>query len=984
MTNRARVFAALAAIGFALVLVTGLESTVAAAAVPSGFQDQAALRGLNQPTAVEFSPDGRVFVAEKRGVIKVFDNLDDTTPTVFADLRKNTHDFWDRGLLGLALDPGFPSKPYVYALYTHDAKIGGTAPRWGDQCSNPPGATDDGCVVSGRLSRLQAAGNQATGGEKVLVEDWCQQYPSHSVGSLAFGRDGALYASAGDGASFTFADYGQDGNPRNPCGDPTGGVGGNQTPPTAEGGALRAQDLRTGRDKTGLDGTVIRVDPATGAGLPGNPRYSSPDPNARRIVASGLRNPFRITSRPGTNEIWTGDVGWSQWEEINRLPSPADSNADNFGWPCYEGAGRTEAYASIGLNICNNLYNAGPSAVSKPYYAYNHSQKVVSGESCGTGSSSIAGLAFYRGGAYPTKYGGALFFTDYSRGCIWAMQKGANGLPNPASRTTFATGVSGPVNLKIGPSGDLFYVSLNDGEIRRIRHFSGNQPPVARAKASPTTGPPPLTVNFDGTGSTDADPTDKISYAWDLDGDGAYDDSTAAKPAYTYRTAGNYTVGLRVTDSFGASSTDRSISVSAGNAAPKATIATPASSLKWKVGDEVSFSGSATDPQDGKLAAANLSWELIIHHCATNGTCHEHRIKDYPGVSEGSFNAPDHDYPSYLELRLTAKDSGGLSSSTSVKLDPQTVRLNFQTDPAGLSLSAGGRSSTTPFSRTVIAGSTNSVSAPVSQKLGGTGYEFDSWSDGGARARDVKADTSPATYTATYKRVSGEEPLSKDGKSRAGIYRSGTFYLKNDLSGGKADTEFRYGGTSRGTVPLMGDWNGDGKKTAGIYRSGTFYLKNANEGGRSDLYFRYGSSSDKPVVGDWDGDGKDTIGVVRGDSFYLKNTNGGGRADIRFSYGRATDKPIFGDWNGDGKDTVGVRRGATFYLKNTNAGGGADERFAYGRSSDKPVAGDWDGDSKDSVGIVRGGGWYLKNANTGGGADVRFSYGDSGYTPLVW
>jgi glucose/arabinose dehydrogenase len=68
-------------------------------------------------------------------------------------------------------------------------------------------------VVSGRLSRLQAAGNVMTGAEQVLVEDWCQQYPSHSIGTVEFGRDGALYASGGDGASFNFVDYGQDGSP---------------------------------------------------------------------------------------------------------------------------------------------------------------------------------------------------------------------------------------------------------------------------------------------------------------------------------------------------------------------------------------------------------------------------------------------------------------------------------------------------------------------------------------------------------------------------------------------------------------------------------------------------------------------------------------------------------------------------------------------------------------------------------------------------
>ncbi len=148
-----------------------------------------------------------------------------------------------------------------------------------------------------------------TGREKVLIEDWCQQYSSHSIGNLAFGSDGALYVSGGDGASFAFADYGQKGSPLNPCGDPPGGVGATHTPPTAEGGALRSQDLRTSGDPVSLDGAILRVDPATGNALPDNPLHRSNLPNTRRIIAYGLRNPFRFTIRPGTNEIWVGDVG---------------------------------------------------------------------------------------------------------------------------------------------------------------------------------------------------------------------------------------------------------------------------------------------------------------------------------------------------------------------------------------------------------------------------------------------------------------------------------------------------------------------------------------------------------------------------------------------------------------------------------------------------------------------------------------------------
>jgi hypothetical protein len=90
--------------------------------LPAGFQDAVVLSGLTFPMAVRFAPDGRVFVAEKSGLIKVFDSLQDPTPTVFADLRPQVMDYWDRGLLGLAIDPNFP-RPTVRTFPTPTTSI---------------------------------------------------------------------------------------------------------------------------------------------------------------------------------------------------------------------------------------------------------------------------------------------------------------------------------------------------------------------------------------------------------------------------------------------------------------------------------------------------------------------------------------------------------------------------------------------------------------------------------------------------------------------------------------------------------------------------------------------------------------------------------------------------------------------------------------------------------------------------------------------
>ena len=756
-----RMWAVLGAVVLAAILLALLPPTEAdAVSTPSGFQESTVFSGLSNPTALQFSKNGRIFVAEKSGLIKVFDNLSDTTPTTFADLRTKVHDFWDRGMLGMVLDPDYPTKPYVYVLYTHDAAIGGTAPRWRDDCPTPPGPTADGCVVSGRLSRLQAdpTTNTMIGNEQVLIEDWCQQYPSHSVGSLVFGSDRALYVSGGDGASYNFADWGQDGSPLNPCGDPPGGVGAALTPPAAEGGALRSQDLRTNGDPVGLNGAILRVDPATGAGLPENPLAASSDPNARRIIAYGLRNPFRITIRPDTNEVWAGDVGWNDWEEIDRVADPS-TPVENFGWPCYEGNNRQGGYDGANLNICEDLYNgragAVPDRYTDPYFQYRHSERVVPNESCPTGGSSTAGIAFefYQGGPYPSDFDGALFFADYSRDCIWVMKKGANNLPAPGLQQTFVGGAANPVDLQVSPAGELYYVDFDGGTIRRIQFNSGNQPPIARATATTsTTGEVPLTVSFDGRESRDPE-GGTLTYAWDLDGDGAFDDSTSSQPTYTYDTAGAYKVWLRVTDGPGLSDTiDQPITITAGNTPPQATITTPAAGTTWKVGDVINFSGSASDAQDGSLPPSSLSWKLDQQHCPSN--CHTHTIQTYSGVASGSFAAPDHEYPSYLELQLTATDSGGLTDTKSVRLDPRTVALTFNTSPVPLQLAVNGITATAPFSRTVIVGSNNSISAisPQPQTTSGrtTTYTFRSWSDRGAQTHNITAPSSASTYKATY------------------------------------------------------------------------------------------------------------------------------------------------------------------------------------------------------------------------------------------
>ena len=830
-TARRHVAALLAALVVATTLAAGRPATVEAAiALRSGFTDTAVWSGLNRPTVVQFAPNGNVFVAEKSGIIKRFSGLSDTTPDIAADLRNQVFNYWDKGLLGMAVHPQYPSQPYIYALYSYLDSSDPIQADWhrssgDDNCPSPPAGPgsstpNDGCTTRGRLSRITLNSSGVMTSQTTFMTDWCNQFPSHSIGALAFGKDGYLYATGGDGASLNpnDRDYGQFGGtitnpdtnqpytPRNPCGDPPGGVGGAMTLPTAQGGSLRSQDRRTSGDSLGLSGTLIRINPSNGAPAPTNPAFGSGSTNNQRILGYGLRNPFRIAFRPGTNDVYIGDVGSNYFEEINRYPASA-TNVRNYGWPCYEGKQsgqpkRHPGWDATNVSLCETLYDQGASAVTTPYYNYPWNSQVPGSDgNCSlTGGGSIAGLAFYPGGNYPAAYDNALFWTDYSRRCIWAMQAGSNGLPDATKILRFVNDAgTGAVDLKSGPGGDIFWVEIgsssNTGKIHRISYSSGNVPPTIVATANPTSGPAPLTVNYDASGSFDPNGGDTISFAWDLDGDGQYDDATGSTASRSYA-KGDYDTGVRATDNHGASAT-KSFFISSGNEPPDPVINSPAQGFTWSVNQNISFSGSATDPDEGTLAASRLTWEIVLHHCSAPSSCHEHLINTITGAASGSFAAPDHEYPAFLELRLTARDSAGLTATVNRELQPKTVNLTFASSPAGLRLTAGDDQRSAPFSGTYIVGSHLTVGAPTPQSLSGITYAYSSWSDGGARNHTITAPGSNTTYTATFSRDAPNSCANATSNSAQGTW------LMETLSSGSDVDWYRFNLSQTGWVRIV-------------------------------------------------------------------------------------------------------------------------------------------------------------------------------------
>lgn len=540
---------------FVVAVLAAVAGDALAIDLPQGFHVTDTFTGRSEPSGVYFAHDGRVFVTEKSGQIWVYQNLLDTDPQIFADVSANVHDYWDRGLLGFALDPRFPEQPYVYVEYAFNGGLfNDPPPRWPEfDCSDPLGT---GCVISGHISRLTVDGNTA-GQELVLVEDWYQQYPSHSIGTIAFGPDGYLYAGGGDGASFTFHDLGQSGNTTWP----------DQRSPANEGGSLRSlglEDEAAYTDQVWLNGSISRIDPATGAGAPGNPLAGgSNTPNAQRIIAYGFRNPFRFTFlvRPGTGaEVWVGDVGENVWEEINRIPELPSTGAtlQNFGWPCFEG--RLQ-HAGFDVPICTRLYQdtGERTPATPPWYTYNHNN----GPDTGAGSD-ITGLAFYQGTSYPPQYLNSLFFADNSRTVVFNIpyvDADGDGIPDPPAddnATPFFDGSEATaVQLSSGPGGDIFLANLLSGRISRISYCDGctNRAPSAAIAldAGSIADGPPRTIAFTSANSVDPDAGDTLVYDWDLDGDGVFGDASGATASRFYDTDGSYRVAVRVTDPSGAS-----------------------------------------------------------------------------------------------------------------------------------------------------------------------------------------------------------------------------------------------------------------------------------------------------------------------------------------------------------------------------------------------------------------------------------------------
>ncbi len=369
--------------------------------------------GFSAPLNLQHANDDRLFVVEQGGKIKIIQSDGTVNSVPFLDISTQISNSNEQGLLGLAFHPDYANNGYFYINYTK---------------------TNGDTQVS-RFSVDAANPDLADPNSELPIIGYVQPFSNHNGGNLAFGPDGYLYISSGDGGS---------------SGDP-----GN-----------RAQNINL------LLGKLLRIDvdnPSGGNnyGIPADNPFVG-NPNAREeIWAYGLRNPWRFSFDLTENNLWIGDVGQSSLEEINRVP--ITEAGLNYGWRCYEGS---QPF---------NTQNCPPqSDITFPIAEYTHANS----------NCSITGGYVYRGATY-SDISGLYFFADYCSGMIGTVDSSGNMIDHGDYSGNW-------VSFGEDINKELYIIDISGGSIYKIKggQIIGTEDFSMENKLSMLPNPASHTVSF--------------------------------------------------------------------------------------------------------------------------------------------------------------------------------------------------------------------------------------------------------------------------------------------------------------------------------------------------------------------------------------------------------------------------------------------------------------------------------------------------------
>jgi glucose/arabinose dehydrogenase len=622
-------------------LFDSLESRLLFAAVlPDGFAEALVADGLVSPTAMEFAPDGRLFVLEKNGAVRIIKN-GALLPDAFINLQVST--FGERGLGGIAFDPDFQDNKYVYLYYTAETP----------QPHNV-------------ISRFTAAGDVATpGSQQVIFElPYGGGGTIHNGGAMRFAPDGTLMIGVGDHSL-----------------------------------ATNAQSMNV------PFGKILRINP-DGSIPTDNPFLATTTGVNQAIWALGLRNPFTMSIQPSTGRLFINDVGQASWEEINEAVPGA-----NYGWPTTEGAFTQTDFPNF----------------TNPIYAYSHDE-----------GFAVTGGTFYNPPAvsFPAEMVGQYFFADYVSGFIRRMN------PDTRAVTPFATGLSGAVDLDVGPDGSLYYLSRWTNSVLKISATTAPGVSIQPQSQLISIGEP---VTFSVVASGAA----PLNYQWKRDG---LDIAGATSSSYTIASTAlqdsGATFACVITNASGSMQTNPATLTVTADQPPVPVILTPIEGTTYGGGQNISFSGEATDNEDGTLAASAMTWWIDFHH----GT-HVHPFLPPATGAGGQFEVPTIGETAsnvWYRVYLQVTDSAGFTRTTYRDIQPRLSTITIASTFPGVTILFDGQPRQTPFTITGVEGMSRTLSAEALAIIDGVAQEFVSWSDGESATHMLVFPETDTTYTATY------------------------------------------------------------------------------------------------------------------------------------------------------------------------------------------------------------------------------------------
>ncbi|GAA4103556.1 PQQ-dependent sugar dehydrogenase [Mucilaginibacter panaciglaebae] len=562
---------------------------------------------IEEPMQFQILKDGKVIYAERKGKLKMYDPATQKISVIheFAVSTKYVSQTGEvseaeDGLQGVVLDPDFYKNHWIYVYYS--------------PAGNDPKNTLERYTWDGR-------GPLNISSRKKLLDVVVQRYECcHVGGGMVFDKNKNLYLSTGDN-TFSRASDGF-----SPLDERPG-----MSPEDSQKGSSNSNDLR---------GKILRIHPEPNGTytIPKGNLFAPGTPKTRaEIYTMGNRNPWRLTIDSKTGWLYWGEVGPDgstddfehrgpqSYDEFNQAKKPGF-----YGWPYFVGNNFAYNHYNFATKKSGEWFDAAhPRNTSPnntgitdlppatPAFIYYSKQQSTTFPLLGSGGDSAVGGPIFHAddftGAprtFPAYYEGKWFITDWVRGWINVVSIDDNGNYVGMERFLPDLKLRGPIDMKFGPSGDLYVLEYGNGyfkdnpeaELIRIEYNGGNRKPQVQASVNKTAGAVPMKISLSSTGTNDAD-KDELTYSWKITRNGVLFKTIAqANPTLQLTTRGIYKALLTVTDSHGAKNS-KSVQVNAGNEPPMVKFnVTEGNSSFFFPGKTIKYNVSVVDKEDGSLA----------------------------------------------------------------------------------------------------------------------------------------------------------------------------------------------------------------------------------------------------------------------------------------------------------------------------------------------------------------------------------------------